>query len=143
MIVEGTRPRTGPPSIISIPFREIDSILLGGGSPEIFALVAVIGTFTKDTSLCARGWLQTLIPILPVPPVRFDGSLLLALKTMVSGPGQYFFIKWIATSGTSITMSLSQLLSAMMIGIGLDSGRFFTLNISSTAFLFKAFVPKA
>ena len=69
--------------------------------PLRLALVAVRGPPRRRASSRATGWLESRMPILPVPAVSSEGMLGAARKTSVSGPGQKSRMRGTAASGTS------------------------------------------
>src|SRR5262245_65455862 len=88
--VDGAPPAVGPPSSTrsSDPAKYATTApaVVGGSSPDGFALGAVTGCPSVFTRPCAIGWGDTRTPRVPVPAVTSAGTIARAGRTRVSAP---------------------------------------------------------
>ena len=143
--VDSTPISTFPPSITYSTFPSSSSIISSTcvplGLPDIFALGAAIGQFEYSISFRAIPSLGILIATVSSPPVMISGTIGFFLKTIVSGPGQKFFISFCSISPTSVTSSWSMSIFAIWAISGLSLALPFAMYIFFTASTSKAFAP--
>jgi len=138
--VEAIFPLLSPPSRIkSTPWPKqlkTSSAFRQAGLPEIFALVPVIGTPRPFVNAIAMGWLESRIPIFPVPAVSRGETSGPASKISVRGPGQNSSMSLWATGGIRFTYRLNASEEGINIKTGLPGCLFFTEKSRLMAFSF-------
>src|ERR1700683_2276506 len=110
------------------------SAVLAGGSPERFALVAVIGCPRTRLNARAIGCDETRMPTPPSGPMSCGGKSRRAGITIVSGPGQNALARRRAIAGTSRAIANAIAESAAISAIGLLASRPLIAKTFSNAF---------
>ena len=145
MIVDSIPTWQSPPSKIAfiLPFISSSTCfaVVGLGLPEVFALGAAIGVPADLINNRAISQLGILMPTVSNPPVVFLGTISLAFKMRVIGPGQKASINFFAFSSTSSAILSISSISLMCKIKGLSPGLPFAANIFETAFSFNPSAP--